>query len=152
MDAFVRMFNHAYSDRNKREIFGAPSSPLALPPRTCCRKCEYVHNTHTTHTHTQASDPKGNYKDSAVVSLELTREGLGYLGHVRGGGKDELAENVLAPHPPLYLFISVFLPIFGVLKLKTVSHKFLSPSLPPSYLLPSPLAHACSLTHTSPCF
>ena len=44
----------------------------------------------------QASDPKGNYKDEAVIRLELTREGLGYLSHVRGGGKDELAEKVRA--------------------------------------------------------
>ena len=117
MAASVRIFNHAYSNRNKREIFGAPSSPLALPPLLVLENVN-VHNTHTTHTHTQASDPKGNYKDSAVVSLELTREGLGYLGHVRGGGKDELAENVLVPHPPLYLFISVFLPVFGVLNLE----------------------------------
>ena len=42
----------------------------------------------------QASDPTGNYKDEAVIRLELTREGLGYLSHVRGGGKDELADKV----------------------------------------------------------
>jgi hypothetical protein len=47
----------------------------------------------------QASDPTGNYKDEAIIRLELTREGLGYLGHVRGGGKDELAEK------PLYLVV-----------------------------------------------
>ena len=42
----------------------------------------------------QASDPHGNYKDEAVVVLELTREGLGYLAHVAGGGADELADKV----------------------------------------------------------
>ena len=47
----------------------------------------------------QASDPTGNYKDEAIIGLELTREGLGYLSHVRGGGKDELAEK------PLYLVV-----------------------------------------------
>eukprot|EP00277_Geminigera_cryophila_P039318 CAMPEP_0173091150 /NCGR_PEP_ID=MMETSP1102-20130122/27639_1 /TAXON_ID=49646 /ORGANISM="Geminigera sp., Strain Caron Lab Isolate" /LENGTH=202 /DNA_ID=CAMNT_0013976751 /DNA_START=21 /DNA_END=629 /DNA_ORIENTATION=- len=48
---------------------------------------------------TEASDPEENYKDFALVGLELTREGLGYLTHVKEGGKDELSEK------PLFLVI-----------------------------------------------
>lgn len=48
---------------------------------------------------TSATDPTDDYKDQATIRLELTREGLGYLAHVRAGGKDELAEK------PLYLVI-----------------------------------------------
>ena len=31
---------------------------------------------------TERDDPKGNYKDFALVGVELSREGLGYLQHV----------------------------------------------------------------------
>lgn len=47
----------------------------------------------------ERSDPTENYKDFALVGLELTREGKGYLEHVRGGGADDLAKN------PLYLVV-----------------------------------------------
>ena len=44
-------------------------------------------------------DPSKPYKDSAPITLSLSRHGVGYLQYIAGGGEDELKEK------PLYMMV-----------------------------------------------